>query len=365
MAFPDTPARRPRVAFVSDWFAPRRGGIESHLIGLGRALTAAGAEVIAITPQPNACGDGLTVYPLDVARLPGLDLAVSPRLVRRIRAALDRAAPDVVHIHASIVAPACVAGLIAARQAGLPVVFTAHSDMAAMAPLLALAGRLAAPRLSGVLWSAVSARIAGQLAALAPGAAPAVLPNGFDAGFWMADAAPQPPGAAFRLVSAMRLERKKRPQVLAALRDTLSHRLDRPVEVTVAGDGSRRARLGPGVQTPGWLDRTALRALYHGAHAFVLPSRHESFGIAALEARAAGLPVIGRAGTGLVEFIRDGEDGVLCDSDAAMTEAALRLARDPALWRRLAGPRPALARFAWPEVAARHLDLYARARSGG
>ena len=356
---------RVKVALVSDWFAPRRGGIESHLIGLGRALTEAGAQVTAITPQPKAHGAPFPVHPLDVARLPGLDIAVSPRLVRAMQAALSEAAPDVVHLHASIVAPACLAGLVAARRTGLPVVLTAHSDLAALTPLLALAGRLARQHLSRVVLSGVSARIAGQLAALTPGAPPVVLSNGFDAEFWRADDAPQAPTDVFRLVSAMRLERKKRPQVLSAIRSVLERTLGRPVEMVVAGDGRRRARLGPDVQAPGWLDRAALRALYQNAHAFVLPSHHESFGIAALEARAAGLPVIGRAGTGLAEFIRDGEDGYLCDCDTGMTEAALRLARDPALWQRMAGPRPALARFDWPVVAARHLDLYARACSGG
>lgn len=352
-----------KIALVSDWFAPRRGGIESHLIGLGRALTAAGAQVAAITPQPGARSDAFPVRQLQVARLPGLDLAVSPRLLRAFGTALDEIRPDVVHIHASIVAPACVAGLMAARRAGLPIVLTAHSDLAAIAPLLALAGRLAGKRLSGVVMTGVSARIAGQLAALAPGAMPVVLPNGFDAGFWMAASAPEAPAQAFRLVSAMRLERKKRPQALSVLRDTVARGLERPVDLIVAGDGPRRARLGPGVTAPGWLDRAALRELFRGAHAFVLPSRHESFGIAALEARAAGLPVIGRTGNGLAEFIRDGVDGFLCDSDAGMAEAALRLARDPALWRRMAGPRPALGRFDWPAVAAQHLEIYARAQA--
>jgi len=353
-----------KVALISDWFAPRRGGIESQLKGLARALTASEAVVSVITAQPHARDDVVPVHALDVAHLPGFDLAVSPRLVRRIVAALETVAPDVVHIHASIVAPACVAGLIAARRSGLPVVLTAHSDLSAMVPLLALAGRLVGPRLSGVVVSAVNARIAGQLAVLVPGSKPVVLANGFDAGFWMTDIAPEAPDGMFRLVSAMRLERKKRPQVLVSLREAMVGALDRPVDLVVAGEGRHRTRMGAGVATQGWLDRAALRALYRGSHAFVLPSRHESFGIAALEARAAGLPVIGRAGNGLAEFIRDGEDGFLCDSDAGMTEAALRLARDPDLWRRLAGPRPALVRYDWANVAQAHLDLYARAISG-
>lgn len=353
--------RAPRVALVSDWFSPRRGGIESHLLGLGRALTNAGAEVSAITAQPGAQGSEFAVHALACARLPGLDLAIPPGLLRSMRATLAAVAPDIVHIHASIVAPACLAGLIAARRASLPVVLTLHSDLAAVAPLFRLIG----PRLQNVVLSAVSARIARQLAPLTRERVPIVLPNGFESAFWMADSPPAPPADVFRLVSAMRLARKKRPHVLHAMRAALAAALDRPVEIVVAGEGPRRAGLSPDILTPGWLDRGTLRDLYRGAHAFVLPSRHESFGIAALEARAAGLPVIGRAANGLAEFIRDGEDGFLCDSDAAMTDAALRLAREPALWRRMAGPRPALARYEWSTIAERHLEVYAQAVSGG
>lgn len=361
---PSTQARRqpppgasgPRVAFVSDWFAPRRGGIESHLKGLGQALIRAGAKVSAITAQPGAQGGEIEVVAVEGLRLPGADLAISPLLLRRMRRALAEVRPDVVHIHASIVAPACLAGLIAARGAGLPVVLTAHSDLAALMPLFRLAGE----RLRGVVLSAVSAHVAAQLAPLTD-TVPVVLPNGFDAGFWMAERPPSPPDGVFRLVSAMRLERKKRPGVLVQMRAEMEQALARKVEMEIAGDGRLRTGLPDDILSPGWLDREALRGLYRGAHAFVLPSRHEAFGIAALEARAAGLPVICRAGTGLAEFIRDGEDGFLCQTDADMTRAALSLARDPALWRRISGPRPSLARFDWPNVAARHLEVYAQA----
>jgi len=354
------PTRGLKIALVSDWFAPRRGGIESHLSGLGRALTAAGAQVSVLTPQPGARSNEVAVFSPGGLRLPGFDLAVSPRLVRRMATALTVIAPDVVHVHASIVAPACLAGLIAARRLGLPVVLTAHSDLAVMAPLLRWLG----PRWPDVRLTAVSSRIAAQLAPLSS-IAPQVLANGFDAGFWMADPAQPPAGGAFRLVSAMRLERKKRPQVLGRLREALERRINRPVEMVVAGEGRHHDTLGPGVQSPGWLGREGLRALYRSAHAFVLPSQNESFGIAALEARAAGLPVIGRADTGLAEFIRDGEDGFLCDSDAAMLEALQALAMDPELAYRLAGPRPALGRFDWPVIAAQHLALYRQVASGG
>ncbi len=351
------------IAFVSDWFPPRRGGIESQLRGLGRALTASGARVTAITTQPDARIDGFAVRPIDCLRLPFIDLAVSPRLISMMRAALDEVAPDVVHVHASIVAPAGIAGMVAAMRAGLPLVVTAHSDLATSAPLLDIVGRFSGGGLGGVILSAVSGRIAGQLQRLAPRSVIEVLPNGFDAGFWMCDARPEPPLNAFRMVSAMRLERKKRPQVLPKLRDLVQRSVNRPVELLVAGDGTRRNRLGTNTTAPGWLDARALREVYLSADAFVMPSIHESFGLAALEARASGLPVVGRAGTGLADFIENGVDGFLCDSDAAMAEALTRLATDEKLWRRIAGPRPTLARLDWPRIAAQHLELYARARS--
>ena len=351
-----------KVALVSDWFAPRRGGIESHILGLGRALSQAGVTVAALTAQPQAEAQGFPVTALPVAHLPLVDLALPFGLLAAMERALSRLSPDVVHVHASLVAPACIAGVIAARRLGLPVVLTVHSDLAALQPALRAMGFWLRPRLAGVVLSAVSARIADQLAPLSRGHDVLCLPNGFDAGFWGESAHPQPPGDAFRMVSAMRLERKKRPHVLPRLQSQVASATGRPVTLAVAGEGPWRRVLGPGVEAPGWLTPGAMRALYAGAHAFVLPSRHESFGIAALEARAAGLPVIARAGTGVGAFITHGIDGFLCESDAAMAQALVRLARDGALWARMAGPRPELARFDWPQVASAHLAVYDRAR---
>ena len=47
------------------------------------------------------------------------------------------------------------------------------------------------------------------------------------------------------------------------------------------------------------------------ADLFLLPSEEESFGLAALEALACGVPVIGSSGTGLVEVVDHGVDGFL------------------------------------------------------
>jgi N-acetyl-alpha-D-glucosaminyl L-malate synthase BshA len=66
---------------------------------------------------------------------------------------------------------------------------------------------------------------------------------------------------------------------------------------------------------------------------FLLPSKEESFGLAALEAMACGVPVVGARVGGVPEVIEHGVSGFLHDADAVdeMAASALLLLKDPAL----------------------------------
>lgn len=102
-----------------------------------------------------------------------------------------------------------------------------------------------------------------------------------------------------------------------------------------------------------------LSDLYRRATCFVLPSHFEPFGIAYVEAAAAGVPSIGTTVGGARDAIGDG--GVLVDPDDedALVDAMLRLS-DPATAQML-GAR-ALARsaaFTWRAVAERIVDALA------
>jgi N-acetyl-alpha-D-glucosaminyl L-malate synthase BshA len=67
----------------------------------------------------------------------------------------------------------------------------------------------------------------------------------------------------------------------------------------------------------------------------LMPSNAESFGLAALEAMACGVPVVATDAGGFPEFIRQGKDGFLLPpgDTGAMAERALQLLDDARLWK--------------------------------
>jgi N-acetyl-alpha-D-glucosaminyl L-malate synthase BshA len=74
------------------------------------------------------------------------------------------------------------------------------------------------------------------------------------------------------------------------------------------------------------------------ADLFLLPSAQESFGLAALEAMACGVPVVASNVGGLPEIVDDGVTGFVCPPDAvdAMAERSISLLTDPSLHARIA-----------------------------
>jgi glycosyltransferase involved in cell wall biosynthesis len=116
------------------------------------------------------------------------------------------------------------------------------------------------------------------------------------------------------------------------------------------------------VTLAGRVDRDELKAIYARSDLFVAPAFLESFGIAALEARCAGLPVLAMRGTGITEFVADRREGLLADGDAAMAAALVEISKDAELRRAIAEHnRTTQPPTAWPTVLERVNDEYARA----
>jgi glycogen synthase len=137
-----------------------------------------------------------------------------------------------------------------------------------------------------------------------------------------------------------------------------------------AGDGidrhklearARELGLAARVRFLGSVDRSQLAELLRGAHAFAFPSRGEGFGIALLEAMAAGVPAVATTAGGVPEFARDGENALLVppDNPAALAQALERLTTDLQLRERIVlGGKKTAAEFAWTVIASRYEQVY-------
>jgi len=349
-----------RIALVSDCYLPRLGGIELHVHDLALQLRRAGhfVTVFTVTDALAPAGD------VPVVRLPAV--AALPTATDLLRRGLS-GNYDIVHAHLSLFSPLAWSATRIAAAEGMPAIVTMHSLPAAgglFAPsLLARLDRGFGP---SVRWTAVSEVVANFLRQALPARTVDVLHNGIDPAPWRQ---PERQEHALTVVSTMRLTRRKRPaallRTLADVREQLP--ADIPLRAVVVGAGPqaaaltrfvRQRRMG-WVELPGRLTRFEIQQLYAVADVYLAPAGLESFGVAALEARCAGLAVVAMASGGVGEFVRPGVEGFLVDSDRAMADVTTglltsrRRLREVQEHNRLTDPV-----MTWDAVVAAHLRAY-------
>ncbi|TDV54069.1 glycosyltransferase family 4 protein [Actinophytocola oryzae] len=133
-------------------------------------------------------------------------------------------------------------------------------------------------------------------------------------------------------------------------------------QATALVEQARKLRVRRSVDFVGHLPDRALVALLAAADAVVLPSRYEPFGIVALEAAAAGAPLVASTAGGLAELVVDGVTGLsVTPGDVEGIASAVRqVLTDPASAARRA--RAAKARlgteFAWQGIAEQTAEVY-------
>lgn len=342
-----------KIALVSDCYLPRLGGIEVQVQDLAVRLAGRGHEVVVFTATPGSRGerggfvdevDGVVVHRLAL-RLP-FELPVNPLAPGLLRQRLVTGGFDVAHVHMGVVSPFAVDSTRVATDLGLPTAVTWHCMLGPFEHVLRAAGYVRGWASLGVAMSAVSAAAAEPLQRIVGSSATVnVLSNGIDVERWATPAGQAPARGSHdvvRVVTAMRLAARKRPlpllRTMARVRALVP--ADTGIRLEIFGEGPDRGRLerfiashdlGGWVALPGRVSREELRARYAASDIFVSPAPLESFGIAALEARTVGLPVVGRRGSGVQEFVKDGLNGYLAANDKAMADALASLVSDEAL----------------------------------
>lgn len=335
-----------RIALVSDCYPPRLGGIESQVHGLARALVRAGHDVTVLTATPEgdergdriSIDEGVLVRRLTI-NLP-FDLPVNPFAEQILRSDLPRY--DAVHIHTGIVSPFARMATDVCMSLGIPAILTWHC-MLSDAPWYGMVNPVSEWARAGLILTAVSGQAAQHIETLANSeVVVSTLPNLINDEPWDSVRTSRPRLShrlsPLRVVTATRLTRRKRVLALADLIRTARSR-GADLELHIFGDGPLRRRLtrdeNSGIVCHGRVDADALAQAYANADVFVSPVIKEAFGIAALEARQSGLPVLYRRGSGVGEFITHGVDGLVLDSDNEMSAALAMLSRHPGRLARL------------------------------
>lgn len=340
----------PRILLVSGVYPPAGGGPSLQTKHLAQGLIARGITVQVVTyGDPTASGrlDGVPVQFLDGGQRASLggkvgrNLAVGRELDRIIR----QFRPSVIHMQTAAGNLALLTGVLA-RWHRVPALIKYTADLVQQnATLQDFSGerrrrltqgvnRLsteAFQRLLFALYSGIWAttpRFQQRLAQHYGLAASKIvlLPNFIDlqpfvaiARDWDAHRPAPQPSAPLELLTVARLFPVKGLDLYLR---ALAQLPDLPLRARIVGSGSETYRqqllalvdelgLGDRVELSGAIDPEAIASAYATADLFVLPSRHEPFGIVLIEAMAAGLPIVATEVDGIPQVVEAGVSALL------------------------------------------------------
>jgi glycogen synthase len=372
------------------------GGLGRHVHHLATALAAAGHEVMVLSRRPfdtdpsthpttDEVHEGVRVvaaaqdpHEFDFgADMMAWALAMGHSMLRSGLAA--GFVPDVVHAHDWLVAHPAVA---LAEFFDVPLVSTLHATEAGRhsgwingsisRQVHALESWLARESDSLITCSAsMRDEITTLFGPFRPDVR--VIPNGIEVVRWPFAARKKHPGPA-RLLYVGRLEYEKGIHDLIAALPRI-RRTHPGTTLTVAGEGTqldwlieeaRRHRVLKATTFDGHLNHDELLGALHDTDTVVLPSHYEPFGIAALEAAAAGAPLVTSNVGGLGELVINGQTGMsFAPRDLAGLATAVRQVLDDpdtAQQRAIAARERLTSDFDWGTVATETAQVYLAAK---
>ncbi len=347
-----------RIGMVCPYSLDVPGGVQTHVLGLARALIARGHDVNVLAPSVGAAslpdfvtpaGRALAVpYNGSVARV-----AVGPRSYTRVRRWLAEHRFDVLHLHEPTTPSLSV---LALQLADGPVVVTFHTATERSRALSAFGGMLR-PLMEKVTARIAVSPLARRVQVEHLGGDAVEIPNGVD----LAQHADGPPlpghlgGETVGFLGRFDEPRKGMAVLLDAVRTLAPDRPDLRVLVVGRGDADalrhRAAPVADRLDVLGPVDDPTKAAALRTMDVLCAPNTGgESFGMVLTEAMAAGTSVLASDLDAFRAVLGDAGE-VFAPGDLALRLAALL--DDPA--RRTAYAEAGRARaagFAWPVVAA-------------
>lgn len=385
------------LAFVTPSFYPAfvYGGPTVANYALCKALAAQGVDILVITTDANGQTGLQVAKNRPVALSPGLSVTYfkeeirnrfSLGFVKGARAAVKNA--DAVHIQ-SVFSVYTILALRFARKYAKPVLLSPNGSLGLWSVRQgsrfkkAFVRLFIEPYLSGIVFHAASAQEAEEIRILLPDAACTVIANGVDLDAFNAK---EKPGRAVYLqkfagktaepgvktvVTLCRLHKVKGLDILIRAVHALRQN-GRNVILLIAGPDfgekenwqqlAAELALQDAVFFTGELEGADKTAFLEGADVFALPSFHENFGIAYLEALAAGVPVVASRQTPWREMEAAG-CGRWVDNTPEDFAEAIRSLLETGKAAVTDKARAFASRFSWDGIAGQFMGAY-RAAGG-
>jgi glycosyltransferase involved in cell wall biosynthesis len=374
-----------RILHVIPAVAPRYGGPSAATTGMCRALIDLGHTVLVATTDADGPGrlrveTDRCVLHRDVPTIffrhgASESFKWSPGTTAWMRRHVHEF--SVVHIHA-VFSHAPIAAARACRMHGVPYLVRPLGTLDPWSlarhrwrkrALLSLAARTLLERAAAIHYtSAEEQRLAEQALPWLPRGV--IVPLGVDDELFHEGPVGEPSEQA--VLAYSRIDVKKGIDVTIAAFHALADRAALGGwKLLIAGDGQadyvaflrRLASEGPArerIEFLGWIQPERRRALFGRARLFVLASHQENFGIAAVEAMAAGVPVLLSPGVNLVDDIVSASAGWKAERTLpAWTDALAAALNNPdELVRRGQQARAFADQYRWPAVARRLSAVY-------
>lgn len=294
-------------------------------------------RVLVLYPRRGDILEGLAdEYGLDVQYLnkkPGVDIA----LMREIYRAIKEFAPDVIHAHLRVMPylllPMCMAGN---QKRYYTVHNLADKDASGLRRRL-LRFAFWHCHVQPVAISGLCRRSISAVYGIPENKIPCIY-----VGIDIQRFAPphdRPRESCFRFVAVGRLAGQKNYPLLLAAFSAL-HQSHPNSKLVIVGDGELRADLENMTFELGLSDSVEftgnvpdVEARLWEAGAYVMSSDYEGLPQTVLEAMAAGLPIIATKAGGVVDVVKDGENGILveCGSESELTAAMEKVVQSPQL----------------------------------
>jgi glycosyltransferase involved in cell wall biosynthesis len=363
-----------RIAYFSEVFLPKVDGVVNTLCHLFEYLEDRGHKSILFTSEGGpSLYDGTHVIGLKGYAFPGYPELRLAMPKTNLRKDLDEFKPDLIHV----VNPVSLgwAGLNYGYQIDLPVVASYHTDIPGFAE------RWGFGFLRPLIWHYF--RLVYNIAdlTLAPSNFTAqqigsqsfqnvkVWSRGVDAEHfspakksqaWRVKFTDGYPGTPI-LIYVGRLAKEKRIHLLYDLIKQIPEAC-----LAIVGDGPARAELEKKFSDTntiftGYLRGEDLAQAYASADIFVFTGANETFGNVVFEAMASGLPVVVPKSGGVMDLIRDQENGFLFapDDGTSLFYTIKLLINNPSLARRMGKAGRAFAKTrSWEKVMDELIDYY-------